>query len=390
METLLPHQQSTGKKVGVSAWFTTVCICNALIEKILYNLKPAHYSHTFTKPWFFTCTSMLGISLGLVPYYFDRFIHKEENKSPWPTFRNAVKLFIPGILELFQCLVSSITVAYIGVSIDYMLRSGTTIGVALISRFYFKRKFKAYEIFSIIVVLIGMILIGVAGFLNNGTSSFSNVSKTALVAIIIVKLLSQIGYAVKLSIEEFMTQAEQIDSSFVSGMEGVWSFLVSAAIIMPIIQFLPEGPFHEDFVDTWRMLTTCWSIPTVLFIALFFDCMMNLSSVVLTEVTSAVARTLIENLGTFLIWLVEIGIYYLGPRIHPSLRAFGEEWGKGSILQIAGYVLMLIGLVQFHKYPKMCCFDYGEDVVPFNLAPKDPSIPSLCTIEEPNEAEEQA
>ena len=382
METLLPQAPSYGKKIGVSSWFTIVCVCNALIEKILYNLKPSGYSHTFTKPWFFTCTSMLGISLGLVPYYIDRKINKKKYSSPPPTFRSSLKLFLPGILELFQCLVSSITVAYIGVSIDYMLRSGTTIGVALISRFYFKRKFKAYEIFSILIVLVGMILIGVAGFVNNGTSSFSNVSKIALIAIIIVKLLSQIGYAVKLSMEEFMTQAEQMDSSFVSGMEGLWSFLFSAIIVMPIIQFLPEGPFHEDIVDTWYMMTHTWTIPFVLFIALFFDCMMNLSSVVLTEVTSAVARTLIENLGTFLVWVCEIIIYYIGKRWQQSLCPFGEEFTKGSYLQLAGYILMLIGLLQFHKFPKLCCFNYREDEAPYNLVPKDPSIPSLNTVEE--------
>jgi hypothetical protein len=343
--------------IGPAIGFVVLGTVNAIAEKVLYEQESAGLTeygvHKFVKPFFFATMLFFGVSLSLVAYTFLSYWRRDDYPQisilPLPRF---VEFFLPGFFGLFQGAMSSITAALIGVSIDYMMRSATLIGVSLIAKFYFKKDFKVYEWTGMIIVAVSLTFVGLASVLNAENSVTVLVSRKWTIVILILKALSQAAYSIKLSIEQFYTQQRRIPAMLVSGLESLWGFMIGAIVLLPIVHNLPgiEGRgVHENVFDTFAQLQNNGRIVILLILSISSECVYSVSSVSLTEATSAVARTLIESFRTFLIWVVQLGIFY-GLSHSESLakyRGIGEEWATGSWVQLGGYVLLIIGLLTY-------------------------------------------
>jgi drug/metabolite transporter (DMT)-like permease len=325
---------------------------NAVLEKVIYeqeSLGIAEYGiHKFVKPFFFATMLSFGVSLS-IPFYF---IFKTPEQDSRPSLSLAFAFFLQGFFGYFQGMMSSITAALIGVSIDYMMRSATLLGVSLIAKFYFKRQFKSYEWAGMIVVAISLVLVGLSSVVSAGNSVTIRVSRKLAVLILILKALSQAGYSIKLSLEQYFTQQKKISSLAVSGFESFCGFLIGACVVLPIVNVGPgiEGQgLHEDIHDTLAQLRHNPVIIALIVVAFTCESVYQLASVALTEATSAVVRTLVESFRTFLIWVVQLGLFYGLSRV-PSLakyRTIGEEWAIGSWIQLIGYVILILGLMTY-------------------------------------------
>jgi hypothetical protein len=191
--------------------------------------------------------------------------------------------------------------------------------------------------------------------------------------IIGLKLVSQMGYAVKISYEEYFVQKKFYHPIMICGVEGVWSFFI-CTVCLVIAQYMPgeEGNgIHENTLDTFEMVKNNLSLIALIFFAWFLGITYNCVSTTLIGRTSAVIRTLMEAFRTLLIWLIQFAIYYgLEAAKNPSVKRFmmaGEEWSVGSFVQMAGFILMTFSLFMYNGIPKYPCFNYG----PIHLKPKD-------------------
>lgn len=348
------------KRIFISGFsFIILGIINALGEKFLYEQEAIgsnHVKHKFIKPIFFATTLFFGVSLSLIAYVFLSLIGKNgypplSKLQKWTFF----KFIIPGFFDLFQGVMSSVTSALIGVSIDYMLRSATLVGVSIIARFYFKRRFKSYEIIGILIVTVSLLLVGMSSVINADISSTVHVSKKWAIVILILKLLSQATYSIELSLDQYYTQQRRVHCMVVSGFQSFWAFLIGALILLPLSNIMPGkdgNGLHESFDDTILMLKNSKSIVIIIGMCVVIESIYQMSSVALTESTSAVIRTLVESFRTFILWLLQLAIFY-GFKGHPSLqkyRGIGEEWSKGSWLQLFGYFLLLSGLMVYRGF----------------------------------------
>lgn len=347
------------KKIFISGFsFVILGIINALTEKFLYEQEAqgSNGKHKFMKPIFFSTTLFFGVSLSLVFYIFLSVI----GKSGYPPLTKLkrgtfLKFIVPGFFDLFQGVMSSITSALVGVSIDYMLRSATLVGVSIIARFYFKRQFKSFEVNGILIVTISLFLVGMSSVINADISSTVHVSKKWAVIIIILKLISQATYSIELSLDQYYTQQRRIHCVVVSSFQSLWAFLIGSLILIPISNRMPgeEGKgLHEDINDTFLMLKNNQELIFIIAMSVLIESIYQMSSVTLTELTSAVMRTLVESFRTFILWLIQLAIFY-GFSSYPSLRKYrgiGEEWSKGSWLQLFGYLLLLTGLLIYRGF----------------------------------------
>jgi uncharacterized membrane protein len=137
-----------------------------------------------------------------------------------------------------------------------------------------------------------------------------------------------------------------------SGLESSWGFLIGAVVLLPIVHNVPgvEGRgLHENVFDTFAQLQDNGYVILILTMCVVLECVYSVASVSLTEATSAVARTLIESFRTFLIWIVQLALFYGLSRTESfsKYKTIGEEWAAGSWVQLAGYILLIIGLLTY-------------------------------------------
>ncbi|KAK8891270.1 hypothetical protein M9Y10_028477 [Tritrichomonas musculus] len=326
--------------------------------------------HAFQKPWFITMMTFFGQSLATFLYMIlkiDKF-HKLTDfiKITDLSFINFCEFAIPAIADVFEGIISAVTIAYIGASIDSMMKSCTLIGVSLISRFFFKKHFKKYQWTGIFLVIGALILVGAAGIINAHLSSTIKASAGVAAVIIILKIISQIGYSIKISYEEYFTQVKHYHPIMVSGLEGCWCTIISAFICMPIAQHMPgtEGNgIREDTIDTFEMTKNSAALSILVVIIFLLGFFYSIASITLIQRTSAVVRSLWEAFRTFLIWVIQFIVFYTfrtNDTLYPY-RLAGEEWVNGSYLKAVGFIILIFGICCYHKLPKYPCFNYEEE-----------------------------
>jgi hypothetical protein len=266
--------------------------------------------------------------------------------------------------------VSAVCIVFIGVSFDAMLKSGTLVGVCLISRWIFQQRYYRWQYIGISGVLLSFVLVGLSGVLNAEASVTITTSRLWVAVIISLKFLSQVLYSVKICYEEYFVQKKGYHPIMICGIEGFWSFLLCGICCQLIAHHMPgrEGNgVHEDFFDTVAMMRNA---PILVGLAGLYFCLeitYNCVSTTLIGRTSAVVRTLMEALRTFLIWFSQLALFYgLGRVEDPSIHYYkiaGEQWCHGSWVQLAGFVLTTVCVLMYQGIPEYPCFNYAVAIM---------------------------
>ena len=364
---------STWSKIWPGMFFLLLGIGHAILQKLAFiseaqGLDKYGY-HTFRKPWWITALTFFGMACGTPVYAIVQCIEEKKGnhfqKITSLTFKEYAEFAIPAFSDAFENIISAVCIAFVGVSIDSMMKSGTLVGVSLITRFVFKKPIPAYKWWSIAVVVLSLILVGAAGIINSSSSSTITSTPMWTGIIIALKFISQLGYSVRISYEEYFTQVKKYHPVMICGLEGTWTFIMTAVVLMPIVQFIPgkEGNgVHEDSLDTFIMMKNNPTIILVTFFLWAFGLSYNCVSTTLIGRTSAIVRTLMEAFRTFLIWMVQFLIFYTF-RTNEEIyhyRLIGEEWENGSYIQLGAFIIMTMAILSYNGVPHYPCFKYEE------------------------------
>jgi hypothetical protein len=85
----------------------------------------------------------------------------------------------------------------------------------------------------------------------------------------------------------------------------------------------------------------------------------NLGGAALVAITSAIHRTVYESLRSITVWILSVITYYALPSI-----GAGEPLGIHSLLQGAGFIVLVIGSAMYHRFIRFPCFNYGDELSP--------------------------
>ncbi|OHT09418.1 hypothetical protein TRFO_21646 [Tritrichomonas foetus] len=346
-----------------SLLFICLGVLNALLEKSLYQQEalglPKYGVHKCSKPHFFCSIGFAGMGCAVFFYILMTKLWPSKfesiKKVSWKQFS---EFLIPATFDLMQGTMSSVTIAFVGLSFDYMMRCGTLVGVTIIAKIYFKKKFHTYQWVAIGIIISALIIIGLSSMILADQSSTINVPPKVALSIIFLKFLAQFCYSIKLSYEQYFSQDIKLNPTLVVGLEGSLSTLMEFLIVLPIVHFLPgeEGNgIHEDFFDTIEMMKNSKTVLILMLSGMVWCGVYNVFAVSLTEASSAVTRTLLESFRTFIIWGIQIAIFYICSSSE-SLKKYsslGEEWCKGSFLQLGGYIVMIIGILLYYGHPRI-------------------------------------
>ncbi len=225
---------------------------------------------------------------------------------------------------------------------------------------------------GIVIVCLGLVCVGLSGFLREkyssgthrrlsffgfiahtdaltlrwlccaGSAASSNVSPMKVLLGIALVLAGTALNAVQGVLEEKLMKAvggAEVHPLELVGWEGVFGLIFSAYILLPVVHWLP-GPncgSVENLFDTLYMVQQpfVFALIGIFIVALMI---MNYLSQQISKVLSAVHRQLISSIRTLIVWTVEILLYYV---LH--MHAYGEAFDLWSIIQLGGFVCLVAG-----------------------------------------------
>jgi hypothetical protein len=327
--------------------------------------------HPFQKPWFLTTICFFAMWCAMPIYMVMSHRAHKRGDTTWIlihrlSFKAFCEFAIPAASDAFEGIVSAVCIVFIGVSVDAMMKSGTLVGVSIIARWIFKQHYHTWQWWSIAGVVTALTIVGASGIISAGSSTTIKTSRLWVAVIIILKFVSQVGYAIKISWEEYFVQKKHYHPIMICGVEGFWSFVMCGLICQPIAQYMPgdEGNgIREDSIDTFLQIKNNPSLIGIVVVSWFLGLTYNCVSTALIGRTSAVIRTLMEAFRTFLLWMVQFMIFYsFNSSSNPDVYKFrmgGEEWATGAYVQLGGFILMTFSLFTYNAIPRYPCFNYG-------------------------------
>jgi hypothetical protein len=255
---------------------------------------------------------------------------------------------VPAILDLVASVMCSLGLLWVNVSTYQMLRGAEMVFSGIFSVLFLNRKLRGYNVFALVLCFLSVVLVGVAGLY--GDSSSGSGAWTGWGILLIV--LGQAVQAAQAVIEEKLMTDMDAPPLLVVGVEGAWGTVI-LGVLMVVAQYTPAPPsklddlgqlYHENTWDSLVMLSNSASLATVVAIYFLTIVLYNACAIHVTDLLSAVFRTVLDALRTAFIWLAGLFIYYV-----IKWEGHGESWNAQSPIQLIGFALLLLGTVVYDR-----------------------------------------
>jgi hypothetical protein len=353
--------------------------CTVVVQKFLFGQRANGRTdkgyanpHDFRKPWFQTSSMFVGMTLALIVYETQRFIKYRERQNALasadqpPASGSHCKFYVyvgaPALFDLVATALSHIGLLFIEASVWQMLRGSMVLFSLVFCSFILKRPHFPYMWYSVLVIVIALAIVGVSSVAATGIGK-AGVTSGEIALAIIVTIAAQVVQAGQIVVEEFLLHDMVAAPTFIVGLEGLWGTVLTWAIFIPAVSVIPGqegGGIHEDIKDTFVMMKNSGMIVAFVVIYVFVILFYNVTGMMVTQQSSAVVRTILEALRTLCIWVVEIALHYGLANTqfgwtHPDL---GEELTPWSVLEFAGFMLFVTGMLVYNRVIELPIFRY--------------------------------
>jgi hypothetical protein len=215
---------------------------------------------------------------------------------------------------------------------------------------------------AIICVVSALTVVGVSSVCSTGAGK-AGVSQNRVLLAIFLTILAQVIQASQFVVEDYLMHDQEVHPLQLVGLKGFWGFVLCTAICIPANNAFggPEGNgIHEDLIDTFTMLHNSPIILAFILSYVLFILFYNVAGMLVTNVFSAVHRTILEGLRTLCIWLVQLIIFYAlqGTDYGSKNPDVGEPWTRWSFMQLAGFALLFTGSLMYNGIVRMPFFTY--------------------------------
>eukprot|EP00727_Mastigamoeba_balamuthi_P006180 m51a1_g2181 putative solute carrier family 35 member f6 (432) ;mRNA; f:100891-102551 len=339
--------------------------------------------HLFEHPWTQSLFMFWGEGLCLAAFFVTRYAPWRRGKSASSgEERKAMSFFemfpplliIPTFLDLLGTSISGIGLLYCSASVWQMLRGSIIIFTCILSTIFLKRKTPAYRWFAIIITICGLVLVGLSSVFStqskasdksgssSGDDAGSGESAGKTVLGIFLVLISQLISGTQMVVEEILLKKKDLAPLHIVGMEGLFGTFLMSFIILPIVYFIPgNNPSsmsrgsYDNAIDAFQQMGSNIALLFYVIIYFFSIAFFNFFGLNVTKVLTAVHRTLIDACRSVFVWAWQLLTFYC------INERFGEEWTKYSGLQVAGFVLLIIGTVIYNGILKLPFFSYESN-----------------------------
>jgi drug/metabolite transporter (DMT)-like permease len=272
-------------------------------------------------------------------------------------------LALPSVCDITGTTLMNVGLLFVAASIYQMTRGALVLFVGLFSVIFLKRRLYAYHWFSLVVVVTGVAVVGLAGAIQKhpqakpvnpagGSKLVEEVGgylvrrakdikdhPEALQTVLGVLMIAgaQIFTASQFVLEEWILEKYSIEPIKMVGWEGVFGFVITI-VGMIILHFAigvtDAGRYgYFDAKEGWHQMTTHPRIGFTSFLIMLSIGGFNFFGLSVTRTVSATARSTIDTCRTLFIWLVSLGL----------------GWETFKWLQIAGFALLVYGTFVFNE-----------------------------------------
>ncbi|OQR99232.1 Drug/Metabolite Transporter (DMT) Superfamily [Achlya hypogyna] len=335
----------------------------------------------FNKPWFGVLQVKLGMTLCLVYLAVrKKLLHRAFLETPvattmydafrepeFPTTRTLVATVVPAALDLVQSVLSFVGLLWIPASVYQMSGGSMLIFSAYLSVRFLKVRLFTFHYLSLGLVALALFLVSLASYAHTPASTAGSSDALNSAIGLAFVLLSRFGYSVNIAIEEHFMTKLHVSPILQAGMEGIWGLVLFVPLI-PLLSWTSPGSsafariWHEDFTDTWTKLAN--SPALVLLVVLYILCVAtyNVAANWVTKHMSSIVRSMVENGRTLGVWVIGLGIYYVG-----RVPTLGEAWTAWSWLELLGFVLLVYATLAYKEAVRYPCFSvYRDGFVPIH------------------------
>jgi len=309
----------------------------------------------FEKPWFATLACMLAMTLvGAM----DKCIRccrakslevdadlapegpKDQTgvagKSYW---QKVLLVVVPSSCDVGATGLGCIGFIYTPASVWQMLRGAAMIFGALFSIVFLKRRLHTFNWIGLLFAVSGLALVGLSSLL--GDADQPKLTTTSTLAFgMAVTVLAQAVAAGQIVAEEWLLKDVDLPAMQLVGWEGLWSTLLMLCVVYPLLGSIP-GHDHgvmESPHDTLAMLWNGSYLQGLVVVYVISCGTFNATAVAVTGALSGIHRMMLDATRTVVIWIFGLTVYYID-----QTSPFGEAWTRYSILQCAGFVLLVLG-----------------------------------------------
>jgi len=254
---------------------------------------------------------------------------------------------IPALCDVFGTGLATVGMQYMDSAIWQMLRSSIIIFSALLSVTFLRRRLQPFQWLATFIVFLGLLLVGYASLLDARAASGGSPSSASSQQLFGMALVvgAQLVSAFQMVFEEMLlTGRAKTSAQKVVGMEGVWGGFFML-IILVLMSTLPgnDGGHIESAPHGMHMVvnspTLLALVPTYMVsIALY-----NFVGITVGQRMSAVVRCLVDSCRTFVVWAVDLLLYYA------VSKEFGSAWLPHSWITVIGFCILVLGTCLYNE-----------------------------------------
>ncbi|EXJ81498.1 hypothetical protein A1O3_07791 [Capronia epimyces CBS 606.96] len=276
-----------------------------------------------------------------------------------------VLLGLPACCDITGTTLMNVGLLFVAASIYQMTRGALVLFVGLFSVLFLKRRLFLYHWISLVIVVLGVAVVGLAGAIYSGdknaqASNTDNgeflhdalltarelvvravdpaVVRTILGICLIA--VAQIFTATQFCLEEWILEQYALEPLKVVAWEGLFGFLVTV-VAQVILHFTvgvsKSGKYgYFDASEGYRQVLTNRAIGISSLAIMVSIGGFNFFGLSVTRTISATSRSIIDTCRTLFIWIVSLGL----------------GWESFKWLQVVGFALLVYGTFMFNDLVK--------------------------------------
>jgi drug/metabolite transporter (DMT)-like permease len=245
----------------------------------------------------------------------------------------------PALCDFTASTLSFTGLAFTHASVFQMLSGSVVVFTALFSRVFLHRSFDQHQVFGLVLVTIGLVLVGFAGSGDNhvegdGSSLVPHRgAKNPLLGNALV-IIAQIVAAAQFTYEEHVVGKYKIPPLQLVGTEGLFGIVFTGTILF-LLELSPWRRFdsiREMTVQLHNLPVASVAIISHLIAAAFY----NGAAVTITKEASATTRMVLDTLRNVGVWIISLAFSGF----------FGESF---RFLQLIGFITTVTGTAVYQK-----------------------------------------
>lgn len=302
----------------------------------------------FKASFFVALVLFTSVMFAFVPYIYLR--KKNPKEVSGIGRKSAMRVGLSGSCDAVAQICTILSLGMIPASLLMVLKGSRAVFSAVLSIVMLKRNLRSYQWTSLALCMGGLGVASIGQFLSGQTPSGNLGFGIAMV------LLAEAFRSVRMVYDERLMRVYKYSPFMIVSMEGATGTIV-ATIAIIIVNFLPSekgvGGVYESFENTMYMIG---GSPAMIALIVTFPIWVNsmyLSGIYVTKLISAVYNAVVTVLTVAVVWAVELALYY------GSDGVYGDQWTIYSLMQIGGFLLILLSTVMYDatlKIPRL--FDY--------------------------------